>query len=622
MTFSGIVSVGRLLIFSVAAFCISLLGTKLAIRILPKFGLMDQPGGRHIHKQPVPRGGGIAVVLAFFLSLGAYFLWSPPTGNLFFRLLLPGGALAILGVLDDRYDLSARLKLIVQILCAVAVYFMAPRTMSVFGWELPRLLMLGFTVLWVVGIINAFNLIDGMDGVASGVSSVSAGCLAVWFLISGHHQDEAVVMLVLLGSCLGFLRYNFHPAKIFLGDVGSTFIGFIFAVTALSGQDRAATLTSLLIPLLAIGVPVFDEVLAVWRRSVRKLLNPSAQGVMSADQDHLHHRLLRETGEQSKAAFVLYYLAGGFAILSIALTFFWNTAPGVAFFLLIAGIIVAIRHLAIPELLESAKLVGKGFSLPRKGILISCFHPLSDMAMICGALFFCCQLLRFHLHGLVALLILTPILLTLYVSGIYRVYWLRASISDYSRLMWTFLFGAMLVCVVFGVASQQNWVQISTGRFVVLLLLFLLLSFCLIAGERFFIRYAEGMWLFKLQQSRLLANPERSRALIYGGGLFCRLFMTYHFRVGNLQRPCDFIGIVDDEPALQGMRINGLSVIGKAADLDRIYKKTPFDLIIVASRNIPEEKLEAVNEFARRHQLKVLHFSISEEVTDFSQPQA
>lgn len=619
MFFAEISSIGRLLTFPVVALFLSLIGTKLAIRILPKFGMLDMPGGRHIHKQPVPRGGGIAVVAAFFLSLGAYFLWSPPTNNLFLRLLLPGGALAILGVLDDRYDLPARLKLIVQILCAVAVYFMAPCTISILGWQLPRFLMLGFTVLWVVGIINAFNLIDGMDGIASGISSVSAGCLAVWFLISGGHQDEVVAMLVLLGSCLGFLRYNFHPAKIFLGDVGSTFIGFVFAVTALAGQDRAATLTSLLVPLLAIGVPVFDEMLAVWRRVVRKLLNPAAQGVMSGDQDHLHHRLLRETGEQSKAAFYLYYLAGGFAGLSILLTFFGDTAPGIAFFLLVAGIVIAIRHLAIPELMESANLVGKGFSLPRKGILINVFHPLFDLAMISGALFFSCRLLHFHIHGLIAVLMLVPILLVLYVSGIYRVYWLRASIADYSRLLWLFLCGTMLACTIFGIAKHQHWILIPTGRFVVLLLLFVLLAFCLIAGERFFIRYAEGVWLFKLQQSRLLTDTARLRALIYGGGLFCRLFMTYHFRVGNAQRPCDFIGIVDDEPALQNMQINGLPVIGNFSDLEKIYGKTPFDIIIVASRNIPEEKLQAVNEFAMRHHLQVMHFSIREDILDFSQ---
>ncbi|MCQ2352894.1 MAG: hypothetical protein MJ033_05400 [Victivallaceae bacterium] len=619
MRFPEILAVVRLLTFPLIAFFISLAGTKLAIQILPKFGMLDQPGGRHIHKQPVPRGGGIAVVVAFFLSLGAYFLWSPPTSNLFFRLLLPGGVLAILGVVDDRYDLSARLKLIVQILCAATVCFMAPCAMSIAGWEFPWFLMLGFTVLWVVGIINAFNLIDGMDGVAGGISSVSAGCLAIWFLIRGGHQDEVVVMLVLLGSCLGFLRYNFHPAKIFLGDVGSTFIGFVFAVTALSGQDRAATLTSLLVPLLAIGVPIFDEALAVWRRVVRKLLNPTAQGVMSADQDHLHHRLLRETGGQSKAAFVLYCLAGGFALLSILLTFFLDTAPGVAFFLLVAGIIVAIRHLAIPELMASANLVGKGFSLPRKGILINVFHPLFDLAMISGALFFSCRILHFHIHGLIAVMMLTPILLLLYVSGIYRVYWLRASITDYSRLLWLFLGGAMIACAIFGIARHQQWILIPAGRFVVLLLLFILLSLCLIVGERFFIRYAEGLWLFKLQQSRLLSNTERLRALIYGGGLFCRLFVTYHFRIGNVQRPCDFIGIVDDEPALQNMRINSLPVIGRSSDFDRIYEKTPFDIIIVASRNIPEEKLRTVNEFAMRHHLQVMRFSVQEEILDFSQ---
>ncbi len=618
MTFAGIISFCKVLIFAAGAYLFSLIGTRLAIKILPKFGMIDRPGGRHIHKKPVPRGGGIAVAIAFYLALGTYFSWAPPANNIFLRLLLPGTALAILGIVDDRYDLPALLKLVVQILCAACVYFLDPPAMTLFGWTLPWYLVLGITILWVIGIINAFNLIDGMDGVASGVSSVSAGCLAVWFSINGL-RDEAVVMLVLLGSCLGFLHFNFHPARIFLGDVGSTFIGFVFAVTALAGVDRAATITSLLIPLLAIGVPIFDEVLAVWRRVVRKLLNPAAQGVMTGDQDHLHHRLLRETGGQTRAARHLYYLAGGFAVLSIMLMFFRNAAPGIAFLLLAIGLLVAIRHLAIPELVDSAKLVERGFSLPRKGVLINVFHPIFDMAMISIALFLSCKLLHFRIHGLVAVLMLAPIMLAFVFSGIYRVYWLRASMSDYSRLAWLFLGGATLSCFVFGFASYQGWILISSGRFIVLLLLFVLLAFCLISGERFFIRYAEGVWLFKLQQSRLLDTEKPLRALIYGGGLYCRLFMTYHFRMGSYRRPCDFIGIVDDDKALQSVRINGLPVIGTCDQLPQIYEKKPFDLIIIASRNIPESKQQKANEFARSHHLEVLRFSIQEERFDYSE---
>ena len=124
-----------------------------------------------------------------------------------------------------------------------------------FGWPVPWYLSLTFTAVWIIIILNSFNLIDGLDGLASGLAIVSGGCMTIWFLLIGGHDAEAVTMLVLAGACLGFLRYNFYPARIFLGDTGSTFLGLIFAVIGLSTIDHAVTATSLLPPLLAIGVP-------------------------------------------------------------------------------------------------------------------------------------------------------------------------------------------------------------------------------------------------------------------------------------------------------------------------------------------------------------------------------
>ncbi|MCQ2378356.1 MAG: hypothetical protein MJ016_03975 [Victivallaceae bacterium] len=608
--------IGRLGVFAVIAFAFSLFGTKIAIAVLPRFGLLDQPGGRHIHAEAVPRGGGIAIVLAFFLSFGAYALWRPAMPDIVWRLAIPGVILAFLGLADDRYDLPAIFKLAVQIFCALIVYFLDPRTMTFGDFVAPGYLTCIFTVFWVIAIVNAFNLIDGLDGVAGGVSSVSAGCLAVWFLLMDNHVDEAAVMFILLGCCLGFLRYNFHPAKIFLGDTGSTFLGFVFAVTGLSGVDRAATLTSLLIPVLALGVPLFDEMLAVWRRVVRKILNPSGAGVMSGDQDHLHHRLFRKTGAQSRTALYLYYLSAGFAVLALLVMFCRQTVSGLAFFLLALCVLVAVRMLAIPEIFASALLFGRGISLPRKSVLFNVFHPLFDMAVICGSLMLSFRLLHFAIPPVVALLLLAPLSLLLLFSGIYRVYWLRASMGDYTRLAKLIFSGAVLSGVLFAFIKYRFGLPASGVRFVIVDVMFFLMIFALICGERFFIRYAEGLWLYKLQQSRMMSGGTRHRALIYGGGLYSRLFIDFHFRAG-MKEECDFVGIIDDDPALQGLRINGLRVVGASADLENIYRKDPFDTIVIASRNITPERLRTVEDFARAHQLKRVRFSVQEEVQLF-----
>ncbi|MDD3118431.1 MAG: MraY family glycosyltransferase, partial [Victivallales bacterium] len=241
-------------IYPLVALSVSAILTFLGIRILPRLGYVDKPGGRHIHKKAIPRGGGIAVIVAFFLALGLYLLNSKVSSgvspgeywfsgkesvgglSLFWRLFLPALPLCLLGLVDDRHELKSWIKLLVQLLVVVVVWLTEDKYV-IFGWVLPVYVSLPLTALWVIIIINAFNLIDGLDGLASGLAIVSSVCMAIWFLLVGKHGAEAVTMLILGAACLGFLYFNFHPAKIFLGDTGSTFLGLIFAVIGLSTMD-------------------------------------------------------------------------------------------------------------------------------------------------------------------------------------------------------------------------------------------------------------------------------------------------------------------------------------------------------------------------------------------------
>lgn len=612
----------RIGVFFLLSFGLSLVGTRLAIKLLPLIGLIDQPGGRHIHKKPVPRGGGVAVFIAFFISFTAYMVLHGSNIRFFFRLFIPGSALALLGFLDDKYDIPAWIKLLVQIACGIAVYFISPFSIEFFGYEFSWIFALIFTVIWVVIIINAFNLIDGLDGLASGVSAISAVCLCCWFFINGHRQEEMIVMLILAGSCLGFLRYNFYPAKIFLGDVGSTFIGFVFAVTGLSSIDRAATATSLLVPVLAVGVPVFDVVLAVWRRVVRKLLNPQNKGIMEGDQDHLHHRLYRYSGKQKSTAYSVYLLALALAAIGICFVMIKKYEPGVAFLLLLVSIILSIRHLAIPEIIDSARLIETGIAKPRRGLLFNMFHPLIDLVAIVASVWISATVLDVKLTQIGFLCLVVPVFLSLCFSRAYHIYWLRSAIGDYYHLVLVLLVGISLsLLTLFLVTPEIVYNMERVGRLLPATMLFAMLCVGFIGMERFMICYAERFWLYKLMLSRMVASGKSVKTVIYGGGLFCRLFISCHYTI-SFDKPVHYqiIGILDDDPALKNLRVYGFPVLGTSKSIEEVYERHHFSCLVIAFRFISDETLAQLRDFCREKEIELRIFQIEEKSADTVRP--
>ena len=311
---------------------------------MPKLGYIDNPGGRHIHKKAVPRGGGIAIALSMVVTVFAFALTrnGTPGIELLKKGLLPAAILLITGLIDDRIELKSIVKLLAQIVVGVLIWYGFDRPMTVYSFVVPKYVSLVITVLWVITVINAFNLIDGLDGLATGLAVISGSCLAIWFLFRGNIQ--ALFMLIFVGACLGFLRYNFAPAKIFLGDTGSMFLGLFLAVSGGGVLDNAVTFTSLLLPPLIIGVPLFDVGLAVWRRSVRKLLNPDAAGIMDADSDHLHHRILRKKKKHSSTALCMYVISLIFSFLALVLLLVRDFAPAMALLLLLLTVLIIFFH--------------------------------------------------------------------------------------------------------------------------------------------------------------------------------------------------------------------------------------------------------------------------------------
>ncbi|WP_052296449.1 glycosyltransferase family 4 protein [Candidatus Epulonipiscium viviparus] len=298
----------------VMAFSISLICTPIAKKIAIKLGAVAYPRKRDMHEIPIPRMGGIAIVVGFILTL-VLILPDPEMDVLESRhtagILIGGLIIFALGILDDIFELKSKIKLLVQVLAAmVAVYFgIRIQFVSVPFNDLINLewLSIPVTIFWIVGITNAVNLIDGLDGLAAGVSSIASICLMILSIHSGH--PTAVILTVILSaSCLGFLPYNFNPASVFMGDTGSTFLGYMLSLISILGLLKSYTLGTVFVAVLILGLPIFDTSFAIIRRFL------SGRPIMSPDRGHLHHRLVDKGYTQKQAVVTLYGVSGIFGL--------------------------------------------------------------------------------------------------------------------------------------------------------------------------------------------------------------------------------------------------------------------------------------------------------------------
>jgi len=336
--------------------------TPAVIRLAGVLGAMDRPGGRKTHVEPTPRIGGLAVFCGFaagmaFAAFATGNLFSTPQAGVYWRGLgFAATGLLIVGLLDDLFGLSYRWKFAAQIVAAVYVWHCGFRIEIVThplggGLEL-GLFSFPVTLLWIVGITNAVNLIDGLDGLAAGIALITTLAVAIFAFISGHLGVTAA-SVTLAGSLIGFLRYNFNPARIFLGDSGSLFLGFVLAVTSVRGSQKGPTAIAILIPLLILGLPLLDTGLAVLRR-LHRLGNHGARTdnavayilrnlnqIFLPDREHIHHRLMDRGLSHRGAVLVLYGVGVLFALAAFALALSKNVWLALA----LGGLLLALMAL-------------------------------------------------------------------------------------------------------------------------------------------------------------------------------------------------------------------------------------------------------------------------------------
>lgn len=304
-----------LLIF-ITAFLLSLIFTPVAIWLAPKIGAVDIPkDNRRMHTKAMPRFGGMAIFIGTIASLLIFL----DLNTQLMGLIAGGTLIFIVGIIDDLKNLPAKLKLACQILCAFILFQFTVRINFIgnpFGegyYFFPWIVSLLVTVIWVVGITNTINLIDGLDGLAGGVAFIASISIAYIAYINGK-PEASMAMLAIAGGALGFLPFNFNPAKIFMGDGGALFLGFMLAGVSVMSPMKSATMLATVVPVLVLGLPIFDTAFAILRRLINR------RPIMEADKGHLHHRIMAAGLGQRRTVLTLYGISGVMGVAAIVMS--------------------------------------------------------------------------------------------------------------------------------------------------------------------------------------------------------------------------------------------------------------------------------------------------------------
>lgn len=307
------------------SFLVSFITVPWAIKFALKKGIIDNPkqDDRRVHKKPTPRVGGIAIVAGVMISILLFYVLSffidIKIDKRLVGYVLGAIVIIVMGFVDDIKNLRPLYKFLLQLIAGMVIYifgigivgikipFIYPQMIDFGLWAFP------ITLIWVLGITNAVNLIDGLDGLAAGISSIASISLLVIFAIIGAPMEALIITLALVGATIGFLPYNFNPAKTFMGDTGSNFLGYTLATVSIIGMAKGYTLLAIATPLIVCGVPVFDMLFAIVRRLAKH------QKLTAPDKGHIHHRLLKHGFSQKQAVLILYGLTSVLGIIAVTL---------------------------------------------------------------------------------------------------------------------------------------------------------------------------------------------------------------------------------------------------------------------------------------------------------------
>lgn len=609
-------------ILFLASLTISLLLTPVARAVSKRLGAVDLPGERKIHRKAVPRMGGLAIFVAFycvlFVSTRFEIIWfsSRLLESLNFEWLFIASCLMLLlGAVDDFRRIPPGIKFLFQVLIALIVALKCVKidmislplgTFELGIWAIP------LTVLWIVTITNAINIIDGLDGLAAGVSFIIS--LAIFGIsILNQNIGIALISATLAGSILGFLRYNFHPATIFLGDSGSYFLGFMLSVLPLVGSFKGSTTVAILIPLLALGLPIIDTFLSVIRRflgSLRIMEGDRQEGkigfffaksksMFQADGDHIHHRFLRMGFTHTKTVLILYVISFVLAGMTLISVYFKNMNS--ALFITAVGIAsyAGIKKLGYTEM----QVLRNGALLPLFDAPVVSRRILRvfvDLGLIAGS-YYLAFLLRFegefdigvrnYFLNTIPLVLATKIAV-FYFCRLYEGAWRYTNLGDLlktGRAVVLGCFGAGVVLYLLPGFGVLSWAA--------LLMDFNLLLF-MVVGARSSFRVLEHLYATRNHRGR--------KVLIYGVDKSGIRALREIIDTPGLG--LDMAGFIDDDPKNQRKQVNGYPVLGALSEIEGYLQSKAISEIILSHEPIPTEKLNHLLRLCNSYHIAIKRF--------------
>lgn len=599
--------------------CILVLScTPLLIRLAPRLGLMDYPNERRIHKTVTPLGGGIVVFIAFHLSCYWLYNYIQPDyqGTLdaawWQAFLLSSSLLLILGIIDDIWSMPAIVKLAGQALACLCMYFLYSKTFSFFGSYTPEYLNIIFILGWYLVIINAFNLIDGLDGLCTGLAMISSLGLAAVYILQAS-LPNAFIPLILVGTCMGFLRYNYHPASMFLGDTGSMFLGFTLASISLYAGGKSSFFVTIASPFFIAGVPIIDTLLAIWRRSMRKVLanKKGTIGIMQADQEHLHHRLLTMGLNQHRVTLILYAFNGFIIICGLFYILVGNYAIGFFLIIFIVMVFLLVKHVLQIELWETNRVFASYDSNKRPTRLNLIIYPVFDLLWMTISLTLANYLVHSGKLSFSSLnqwisqipVWLMPTFILLFLSHNYNKVWRHAFFKDYLYLTLSVFTGCILSMAIISLLDNGfSFILINQS------LLFFLFSFLGITGIRIIFHFFRELGMNA--EPPLGADVQIQNLLLYGagvrGGLYLRECYLQHSRELGLNR---IIGFIDDDLNLRKRFIFGKKVFGDLGELEKIVAENQIDQIVITTP-LAHESYQNLIHAAQKLNIKVMDWKI------------
>lgn len=611
---------------------LSLLVTPLVIRFAKIIGATDTPGERKVHSKEMPRIGGLGIFLSSVISIGVVIFLFPNLFTIVFEDIESTAILGfcflslfIMGFWDDLKSLSPEVKFGIQLLLAATIYFAGfkisnitnPLNMGVLNVEI---IDFPLTILWIVGITNAFNLIDGLDGLTSGVATIA--CIAI-FAVSAHSGQyvAAILSLIVAGALVGFLRYNFNPAKIFLGDSGSLIIGFALALLSIQSTAKLTTGFALLFPILVLALPITDTLVSMIRRLIGSYLDRNPDGkskslirrlntMFTPDKSHIHHRLLSMGLSHKSTVLVLYGVSIFFALSAYLYTQIETVERSAAIaVVLIGALFIGIKKLRYREM----AILNNGLMMPfyEKWILNrSALIRLADIVFITASYSLSYVLVRSINPASVDLLnfentlivSLTVQFVTLWITGLYREKMNQFGIGNVLNILGSVAYAIGATAFVL---SVMKVVPFTISVQFLILDFYFLLTFVL--GFRMTYQ-ALSFWFNRDKESG-------ENVLIYGAGEDGTMLL--HKIINSRKSGLKVIGFLDDDPQLERKIIYGYPILGGHWKLAKSEFCKKIDSILICDDKIKCENLKRLKEMAARQNITIKKLNVSlQEVND------